>query len=87
MSHLQRNDQHRSDLLDDEETGSNSDRKLEGMRDGDDSQDDVFIVELEKKSSGIGLGLIDGLVRKIANQNTDFNYAMTLDMGAILIMI
>lgn len=66
MSHLQRNDLHlhRTDLPDDVETGSNSDRKLEGMRDGDDPQDDVFIVELEKKSSGIGLGLIDGLVRK-----------------------
>lgn len=35
---------------------------LEGMRSGDDRQDDVFIVELERGSSGLGLGLIDGLV-------------------------
>ena len=36
--------------------------KLEGMRENDDRQDDVFIVELEKGGGGIGLGLIDGLV-------------------------
>ena len=32
------------------------------MRENDDRQDDVFIVELEKGDDGIGLGLIDGLV-------------------------
>ena len=37
--------------------------KLEGMREYGDRQDDVFIVELEKGDGGIGLGLIDGLVR------------------------
>ena len=36
--------------------------KLEGMREDDDRQDDVFIVELMKGDDGIGLGLIDGLV-------------------------
>lgn len=36
---------------------------LEGMRENDDRQDDVFIVELDKDDDGIGLGLIDGLVR------------------------
>lgn len=42
---------------------SDSPAKLEGMRENDDRQDDVFIVELEKGDEGIGLGLIDGLVR------------------------
>lgn len=42
---------------------SGSPAKLEGMRETDDRQDDVFIVELEKGDEGIGLGLIDGLVR------------------------
>lgn len=37
--------------------------RLEGMRENDDRQDDVFIVELDKGVDGIGLGLIDGLVR------------------------
>ena len=35
---------------------------VEGMRENDDRQDDVFIVELDKDDDGIGLGLIDGLV-------------------------
>lgn len=39
--------------------------KMEGMRETDDRQDDVFIVELEKGDDGIGLGLIDGLVRVV----------------------
>ena len=39
--------------------------KMEGMRETDDRQDDVFIVELEKGNDGIGLGLIDGLVRSL----------------------
>lgn len=34
---------------------------VEGMRENDDRQDDVFIVELDKDDDGIGLGLIDGL--------------------------
>ena len=43
----------------------NSDDVLakDGYRNGNDSQDDVFVVELEKGDSGIGVGLIDGLVR------------------------
>ena len=43
----------------------NSDDGLakDGYRNGNDSQDDVFVVELEKGDSGIGVGLIDGLVR------------------------
>ena len=39
--------------------------KMEGMRETDDRQDDVFVVELEKGNDGIGLGLIDGLVRSL----------------------
>ncbi|XP_077980052.1 ras-associating and dilute domain-containing protein-like [Glandiceps talaboti] len=35
--------------------------KVEGLRDSSDSQDDVFVVDLVKEDSGIGLGLIDGL--------------------------
>ena len=34
----------------------------EYYRRGSDTQDDVFVVELEKGDSGIGVGLIDGLV-------------------------
>lgn len=52
--------------------------KLEGMRDANDGQDDVFIVELEKSEAGIGLGLIDGLVSslfsvRVASQNAKLN--------------
>ena len=43
------------------EVSSNPDE--EGFRRGSDAQDDVFVVELEKGDSGIGVGLIDGLVR------------------------
>ena len=41
-----------------------SDKELEdeSYRRGSDTQDDVFVVELEKGDSGIGVGLIDGLV-------------------------
>ena len=44
---------------------------LEGMRGGDDGQDDVFIVELERGNSGLGLGLIDGLVSTIIHLNAN----------------
>ena len=45
---------------------------LEGMRSGDDGQDDVFIVELERGNSGLGLGLIDGLVSLCILYDTPF---------------
>lgn len=45
-----------------------SELEEEGYRKGGDDQDDVFVVELEKGDSGIGVGLIDGLVR---SQNVD----------------
>ena len=35
----------------------------EYYRRGSDAQDDVFVVELNKGDTGIGVGLIDGLVR------------------------
>jgi len=44
--------------------------KMEGMRETDDRQDDVFVVELEKGDDGIGLGLIDGLVRSLLLNNS-----------------
>ncbi|KAK3710657.1 hypothetical protein QZH41_011014, partial [Actinostola sp. cb2023] len=61
MSQLKRNEMALSHVVDDVDGGAGPQRKLEGMRDGDDAQDDVFIVELDKKNTGIGLGLIDGL--------------------------
>ena len=64
MSQLKRNEMVLSHVVDDVDGGAGPQRKLEGMRDGDDAQDDVFIVELDKKNTGIGLGLIDGLVRE-----------------------
>ena len=42
---------------------SEADLDEDGFRRGSDVQDDVFVVELEKGDSGIGVGLIDGLVR------------------------
>ena len=42
---------------------SEKDSEEEGFRRGSDTQDDVFVVELEKGDTGIGVGLIDGLVR------------------------
>ena len=42
---------------------SDKDPDEDGFRRGSDTQDDVFVVELEKGDSGIGVGLIDGLVR------------------------
>ena len=51
-------------------TGANGfPAKMEGMRETGDRQDDVFIVELEKGDDGIGLGLIDGLVRSLFLNN------------------
>ncbi|XP_078347345.1 ras-associating and dilute domain-containing protein-like isoform X2 [Oculina patagonica] len=49
------------DIADIPETANGFQAKIEGMRETDDRQDDVFIVELEKGDDGIGLGLIDGL--------------------------
>ena len=46
-------------------SANDSPARLEGMRENDDRQDDVFIVELEKGDDGIGLGLIDGLVSDV----------------------
>lgn len=53
------------DIADIPESANGFQAKVEGMRETDDRQDDVFIVELEKGDDGIGLGLIDGLVRVV----------------------
>lgn len=57
---------------------SDSPAKLEGMRENDDRQDDVFIVELEKGDEGIGLGLIDGLYTPLRSPGI---YVRTLVAG------
>ena len=44
-------------------SNASDDDPNEGFRRDSDAQDDVFVVELEKGDSGIGVGLIDGLVR------------------------
>ncbi|XP_074638048.1 ras-associating and dilute domain-containing protein-like [Acropora palmata] len=51
---------------------------LEGMRESDDRQDDVFIVELDKDDDGIGLGLIDGLYTPLRSPGI---YVRTLVAG------
>ena len=52
-------------------TGANGfPSKMEGMRETDDREDDVFIVELDKGDDGIGLGLIDGLVSSLLFNNS-----------------
>jgi len=77
MSQLKRKELARSHVTNDVETGSRSSSKLEGMRDNDDGQDDVFIVELEKKDTGIGLGLIDGLVCRLLVNSMLFRIFVT----------
>jgi len=52
--------------------------KMEGMRETDDRQDDVFVVELEKGDDGIGLGLIDGLYTPLRSPGI---YVRTLVAG------
>lgn len=52
--------------------------RLEGMRENDDRQDDVFIVELDKGVDGIGLGLIDGLYTPLRSPGI---YVRTLVAG------